>query len=102
MAMEIIREKFLGSKAVDVALKTDDGWVAYETQLPGSVRAELLKDMIAKDLRAGFIKVFVSVVTKDDRKKTEAVIAEMAEDSAFSDLVGLKEKVQAKLLADFL
>jgi hypothetical protein len=103
MAMpEVIIEKFLNGKSADLGLRTDAGWWAYECQLPNSVRADLLEDLIAKDLHAGFIRIVLCVKTKKDIEKVSAVIAEMEADPQFADLGKINEKVETKLLADFL
>lgn len=99
---EIVVEKMLNGKAVDVAVKTDVGWVAYECQLPNSVRADLLQDLMQKDLAAGFVRVVVCVLSRGDAEKVRSVIAEMEANPLQYGIVGINEKVEVRLLSEIL
>ena len=103
---EIVFEKLLEGgvhKACDVGLRTDAGWVAYEVQLSASVRPDLLRDLIQKDIEAGFIKVYICVETEKDLKAVEKVVAELEPlPNLFGEKLDVKDKVEPKLLADFL
>ena len=99
---EIVIEKFLNGKSADVGQMTASGWVAWEVQLENSVRDDLLRDLLQKDLRSGFIRVVVCVQSRKDMQKVNAVVAEMAADPQFADLENINEKVSAQLLAAYL
>ncbi len=101
---EIVIEKFLNGKAVDVGQKIDgaDGWIAWEVQLENSVRDDLLSTLIERDLKAGYLRVVICVQSRKDMAKVDAVIAAMSKVESSLGLQNIKEKVQSKLLADFL
>lgn len=84
----------LNGKAVDVAVTTDSGVVAYEVQM--DVRADLVTAMLEKDFRAGFSRVIVGVPSVDDAKKVGMVINDLS-----TSIEGIKDKTEVRLLAEF-
>lgn len=99
---EVVLDKYLNGKSCDISFKTKAGVIAYEVQLENSVRNDLCRDMILKDLRSGFIEVVIVVQSKKSLEKVVAVIAELDANQLILGLGGIKEKVQVKLLAEFL
>lgn len=100
---EVIIEKLLNGKAADVGELTQSGWIAWEVQLPNSVRPDLVADLIAKDLNAGFIRVVICVLTPKDKEKVNSVVEEMERHPGlFKVKSPIVDKVQVRLLAEFV
>jgi hypothetical protein len=100
-----IFEKLLGSKACDVAFENVNNatWVAYETQLSNSIRTDLLKDLIIKDIAAGFQKITICVETSNDVDKVKNVISGIGNDLYLNEEAkNVHEKVAVNLLREFL
>lgn len=100
---EIVTEKFLNGKSADVGQLTESGWVAWEVHLPTSCRSNLIAEMVAKDLRAGFVMVVICVLSAKDVEKVKAVVVEMdANLGLFGLSASVASRVEVKLLSDFL
>lgn len=100
---EVVIEKFINGKSVDVGERTEMGWVAWEIQLPDSVRPHLIADLIAKDLNAGFIRIVLCVFSSKDKERVDSAIVEMEKHPELFKLpTSVADRVSIRLLADFV